>query len=442
MSFGMLFVTGKNTHDPQRERSLMKLHVLPLTILTILSASISHADDDISALWLKGKPTVDARLRYEFANNDGTLKPADAVTLRVRPGFQTGVWAGFSGLIEGEYTTEIVDNYNSTRNNNTKHLAVVDPETMELNQLLVKYAPNAQFDATVGRQRINLDNQRFVGGVAFRQNEQTYDGISLNFKPYKELGFYYAYINQVNTIFGSESVKPKTNALAQPENVDTSIHLAQVKYAHSPALNAVLYTYLMDIEAWGAVKHAQSNATYGLRLTGKQDAVRYVAEYAKQKDHADQPLNYSADYYNLELGYSLPASLAKGEVALGYEVLGSYDNKKGFQTPLATKHKFNGWTDMFLNTPNAGLKDLYLSSSVSMGDKCKLGLEVHSYDSDEKGSHYGDEYGVSFWHQLPVKGLSASTKYSMYKADEVNVFTKAAGNRDTDKVWLQVDYKY
>lgn len=420
----------------------MKLHVLPLTILTILSTSVTHANDDISSLWLNGKPTVDARLRYEFVNNDAAVKPAEALTLRVRPGFQTGVWAGFSGLIEGEYTAEIDDNYNSTRNGNAQHLLVVDPENLELNQLLVKYAPNAQFDATIGRQRINLDNQRFVGGVAFRQNEQTYDAMSFNFKPYKELGFYYAYINQVNTIFGSEPAKPKTNAVAQPSDVDTSIHLAQVKYAHSPALNAVWYTYLMDIEAWGNVKHMQSNATYGVRLTGKQDALRYVAEYARQKDYADQPLKYSANYYTVELGYSLPASLIKGEVAIGYEVLGSDENKKGFQTPLATKHKFNGWTDVFLNTPNAGLKDLYLSSNISLNEKCKLGLEVHSYDSDKKGSHYGDEYGVSFWHQLPVKGLSASGKYSMYQADDTKIVTAALGNRDTEKLWLQLDYKY
>lgn len=56
---------------------------------------------------------------------------------------------------------------------------------------------------------INLDNQRFVGSVAWRQNDQTFDAISLNIKPCKEFSLYYAYIDQVNTIFGSEDVKPK-----------------------------------------------------------------------------------------------------------------------------------------------------------------------------------------------------------------------------------------
>jgi hypothetical protein len=415
----------------------MKTRVLPLMIGSLMASCMSYAADDISALWLNGKPTLDARLRYEAVNNDAKIAPADAVTLRVRPGFQTGVWAGFSGLIEGEVTTEIDDNYNSTRNNNAKHILVVDPETLELNQLLVKYAPNAKFDATLGRQRINLDNQRFVGGVAFRQNEQTFDALSLNFKPYKELGFYYAYINQVNTIFGSEAPKPKFVA-AQASEQDSSIHLAQVKYAYSPAFNAVLYSYMMDFDNLSAA----SNSTQGLRLTGKQDALRYVLEYAKQKDHGDNPADYSADYYNIELGYALPASVIKGEIALGYEVLGSDDAKVGFQTPLATKHKFNGWADIFLNTPTTGLKDLYLTTNVNLTEKCKLGLEIHSYDSDEKGSHYGDEYGVSFLHPPPVKGLSTSAKYALYQADDIKVLTPTSNNRDTDKVWLQLDYKY
>lgn len=407
------------------------------------SYAADHAAEDISALWTNGKVMLDARTRYEYVNDDSTKRPAAAWTLRLRPAYQTGTWQGFSGLIEAEATAELDDNYNSTRNNQTQYLSVPDAESAEINQLLIKYVYSPQLDATVGRQRINLDNQRFVGGVAWRDNEQTYDAFSINLKPSKQLGFYYAYIDQINTFFGSQDPKPAATALRTPSDVDSQIHLIQAKYAYSPALNGVAYGYLMDIENWGAAKNVQSNATYGLRLTGKIDALRYVAEYAKQSDYADQPLSYDADYYNLEIGYTLPKSVATGEIALGYEMLGSSDGKKGFQTPLATKHKFNGWTDLFLNTPNAGLSDLYLNGSLTLLQKGKLGAEIHSYNSDIKSSHYGDEYGISFSHPVPmVKGLTGLAKYSLYKADEVDVFSKAAGNIDTDKIWLQLDYKY
>ncbi|MEY4516526.1 MAG: hypothetical protein RL180_872, partial [Pseudomonadota bacterium] len=200
------------------------------TPLTLLAAAVStliglplsaaHAES-ADVLWQKGKVMLDARTRYEYVNDDSTTDPAEALTVRIRPAFQTGTWSGLSGLIEGEATAAVVDDYNSTRNNNIKHLNVVDPESAEINQLLLKYVYSPMFDATLGRQRINLDNQRFVGGVAWRQNEQTYDGLSFNLKPTKELGFYYAYINQVNTIFGSKDAKPAANAQAQPSDVET-----------------------------------------------------------------------------------------------------------------------------------------------------------------------------------------------------------------------------
>src|SRR3546814_15260492 len=41
-----------------------------------------------------------------------------------------------------------------------------------------------------------------------------------------------------------------------------------------------------------------------------------------------------------------------------YEVLGSDAGVFAFQTPLATLHKFQGWADLFLTTPSAGVRDL------------------------------------------------------------------------------------
>jgi hypothetical protein len=49
---------------------------------------------------------------------------------------------------------------------------IADPQTLGLNRLQVQYATKA-LTVTLGRQRINLDDQRFVGSVGWRQNEQT-----------------------------------------------------------------------------------------------------------------------------------------------------------------------------------------------------------------------------------------------------------------------------
>jgi hypothetical protein len=55
---------------------------------------------------------------------------------------------------------------------------VADPEGTEVNQVWVgyeKYDTNVKF----GRQTFTLDNHRFIGNVIWRQNEQTYDAVSL-----------------------------------------------------------------------------------------------------------------------------------------------------------------------------------------------------------------------------------------------------------------------
>ncbi|ESK54263.1 alginate export family protein [Acinetobacter tjernbergiae] len=404
----------------------MKLNLLSLAMLSLLSTATFAADDFLT----KTKFSLDSRLRYELVDQDNQLKNADAWTLRLRPSLETGTWHGLSAFVQGEGTVEINDNFNSTRNAETNYSTVTDPENLQLNQAYLKYVYSPKFDLNVGRQVINLDNQRFVGSVAWRQNDQTFDAISLNIKPYAKFGLYYAYIDQVNTIFGSDDPKPKF-VRAQDGKQDSQIHLIQAKVNYSPLLNSTFYGYLMDFEdlaAW-------SNQTYGLRLTGKKNNFRYVAEYAKQSEYADQPTNYDADYYALELGYGITdKGSALGEIALGYEVLGSDAGKIAFQTPLATKHKFNGWADLFLTTPVNGLTDLYISSNFNVFGKGKLSTELHQYRSDVKNMDYGQEFSVSYSHALPVKGLSALAKFSDYQAEEFSV--------DTQKLWFQVDYKY
>lgn len=37
--------------------------------------------------------------------------------------------------------------------------------------------------------------------------------------------------------------------------------------------------------------------------------------------------------------------------------LGSNGGLHGFQTPLGTKHLFQGWTELFLTTPAQGIRD-------------------------------------------------------------------------------------
>ena len=418
----------------------MNNHALkPLYIaLLALSAPLAQAED-ISQLFNDGKLILDARYRYEHVDQDNTLDHANAQTLRTRVGFQTGKWYGLSGLIEADNTSRIGDaSYNNTRNGQGTLVAgnsvVADPDGSEINQALLRY-DFAQGNLVVGRQRINLDNQRFVGGVAWRQNEQTYDGLLGQLKPIDKLTLTYAYIDNINTIFGpgDNRFDNRTN----PANIEGHSHLLNAQYVVSPALTVTAYNYLLGLDNIANVNNPAmlgnlSSKTYGTRLNGTLAGVSYALEYARQRDYADNPLELSSEYYLAELGYTLSGVALKG----GLEVLGgdSGPDNRAFQTPLATKHAFQGWADMFLTTPADGIKDSYLSASLPLLGGTLTGM-YHDYRAELGSSHYGDEYNLSYARPIPgVKGLVGLIKAARYDADDLYV--------DTDKLWLQMQYSY
>ncbi|PKF72099.1 hypothetical protein CW360_04690 [Pseudomonas fluvialis] len=418
----------------------MNNHALkPLYIaLLALSAPLAQAED-ISQLFNDGKLILDARYRYEHVDQDNTLDHANAQTLRTRVGFQTGKWYGLSGLIEADNTSRIGDaSYNNTRNGQGTLVAgnsvVADPDGSEINQALLRY-DFALGNLVVGRQRINLDNQRFVGGVAWRQNEQTYDGLLGQLKPIDKLTLTYAYIDNINTIFGpgDNRFDNRTN----PANIEGHSHLLNAQYVVSPALTVTAYNYLLGLDNIANVNQQAmlgnlSSKTYGTRLNGTLAGVSYALEYARQRDYADNPLELSSEYYLAELGYTLSGVALKG----GLEILGgdSGPDNRAFQTPLATKHAFQGWADMFLTTPADGIKDSYLSASLPLFGGTLTGM-YHDYRAELGSSHYGDEYNLSYARPIPgVKGLVGLIKAARYDADDLHV--------DTDKLWLQMQYSY
>src|SRR5688500_1173452 len=122
-------------------------------------------------------PIVAARLRYETVDQDNFPDSADALTLRARVGAELKA-SGFALLAEGEGTLALSNDYNDTLPGNgiEPFPVVADPENLEINRLQVSYFQDGT-GVTLGRQRIVLDNARFVGNVGWRQNEQTFDAV-------------------------------------------------------------------------------------------------------------------------------------------------------------------------------------------------------------------------------------------------------------------------
>jgi hypothetical protein len=387
---------------------------------------VAHAEDLLGDALAKGKTNLELRYRLENVEQDPMAKTANASTLRTRVRYTSGEWAQTSLMLEMDNVSRVGDDrYNDTRNGKATYPTVVDPDGTDLNQALVKYMGVANTPITVGRQRVNLDNQRWIGSVGWRQNEQALDGVLLEFKGVDKLTATYGFFNRINRINGPDDLTPIAAATAA--ELDTELHLVNVKYAASGALSAVAYAYLLDYDKFAAA----SSQTLGLRFTGSVPVgsarFGYSAEVAQQSEYAQRAAAFSAEYMLAELTFGTPVV----EAQLGYELLGS-DSGVAVQTPLATLHKFQGWADKFLATPATGLVDMYAGVG---GKVAGIGYSVayHTYDSDATSATYGEELNLQVMKTF-AKRYTVTLKYADYSKDTFAT--------DTTKMWLMAEAKF
>jgi hypothetical protein len=383
--------------------SLLAVATLPVA----MPFPAAHAESAVTKALAEGTGSASLRYRYEVVDQENMTEDAEASTVRTRVGYKTGEVYGLTGYIEFEDVRVVgSERFNSTANGLTQYPVVVDVESTELNQGFLTYKAGAETTVVAGRQRIILDNARFVGNVGWRQNEQTFDALMISNKSLPDTEVKFAYLGNVNNI----------RAL----NADVKGTLLNVSYSGLSAGKLTGYGYMLDYE-----NSTNDTQTLGVRFSGAQKAgdvkVLYTAEFATQSDYADAPATVDADYALLEAGVVAAGVTAK----VGYEVLGG-DGVYGFSTPLATGHAFNGWADKFLGTPVTGLQDTYVSVMGKVAGVKLLGV-YHTYSADEGSADYGSEINLLAAKKLS-KHYSVGVKYASYDADTVSV--------DTDKLWM------
>lgn len=347
------------------------------------------------------------RTRIENVEQDNPAEDATATTLKTRLTYTSANYRGFGLTLEMDDTTELVDQDYTDGVTPRGTSPIADPEVTEVNQAFVSYTSDA-IQIKYGRQRILLDNQRFVGGVGWRQDEQTYDAFSVKSTPTEDSTIFAAYITDVNRIF------------AEADDHNHQSILLNASY-QTPFGKAIAYGYLLDNQSVAGL----SSDTYGLRWEGRvNEWLGYTLEYATQSDGGDNPQEYSADYVLAETAFTLPIKGSQLTVKPGYEKLAS-DNGTSFKTPLATLHAFQGWTDGFLVTPDDGVIDAYLTTRLGLAGY-QVGLGYHSFTSDIGDQDYGSEFNLVVTKRFGLADLTF--KYADYSADDYWV--------DTSKIWL------
>jgi len=394
----------------------------------------------------KGKFSLNARLRYEYVDQSTFSEEANAPTIRTRFGYTTAPLYGFQGMIEGENISVIGSrqNYNAAGSNKTPNKPVVaDPPTTEINQAWLGYTYTNWVSAKVGRQRIVLDNHRFIGDVGWRQNMQTYDAASVESKPLPDLSLFYGYLWEVNRVFGDVDGLARTSP---NRDFEGDSHLLNVSYSGCKYGRLVGYTYLLDLENPAGM--ANSCATYGGYFAGsapvhEKISIGYRGEFAWQTDYKNSPQDYHAEYYNIEASATMKLAPPVPAISAGagYEVLGTGSNdgtgpgNVGFRTPLATLHAFNGWADVFLATPAKGLRDLYGFVQVTLPGDVPVRAIYHTYEADNGGADFGHEFNLMASKKFG-KHWIALAKYAYYDGKEVpNRF-------DVHKLWAQLEFNF
>ena len=391
-------------------------------LLALAPAGVAHAQD------VTLKPLGEARLRYESVDQDGLTAEAGALTLRVRAGVEAkaGRW---SALVEGQGNLALVDEYFDGLQGPANRQLVADPQNIALARAQLRYA-TPSFAVTAGRQRIALDDERFVGSVPFRQNGQSFDSLRAEITPAKGVKADVTYAWSVRTIWGIDGAGARQQAVSG-DNLFANLRVA------TPIGKAVAFAYLVDQDEAAMQGFRMSSQSYGVRLDGSQPLgkakIAWQLSYARQSDWHRNPNSYSADYYLADVGIDFGGP----RVGVGYEILGADKGTAltSFQTPLATGFKYQGWADKFLTTPPDGVRDLYASAGwgwKAVGPLKAVTLQAvyHDYRSDRASRAYGDE--IDLLASAKLGKCTASARYANYNAGGFAT--------DTQKYWLQLDW--
>lgn len=425
-------------NQPRSSRIRIGLTISKVAILTISLFALPALAEETSEgrlPWLTNDYyylSLDVRARIELADIDG-FKNSEAYTFRPRLGLGTRPLYGFSTFVEGEaiFAAEKHSYFDGASTNPDGKSVIADPEKIELNRLWLEFSRPELLDASIkaGRQRILHDNERFVGNVGWRQNEQTFDAVRTQSKLIVDgLTAEYDYLWDIRRIYGDQGPTAATR------NFESNSHAIRFYYDGIENHTLSVFTYLFD---FGNDSPENSSNTYGFRATGSMAAwqgarIAYATSYAFQTEAASNPTHYGAHYAWASIDLLLEAI---GSVGLGYELLGSDDGTARVVTPLATAHKFDGFADAFLDNGGVnGLHDLMLTIGPDLPWSLKGNLIYHEFWSDENGDHLGREYDAVLSRPITTQ-LTALTKFAWFDGT-------SKGPADRWRFWFELAFAY
>ncbi|MCM8537675.1 MAG: alginate export family protein [Lentisphaeraceae bacterium] len=414
---------------------LKKLLTVALVGLLSLQLTAIEKVDNLGDFFTKGTYELNMRLGYEYSDlEDNGAQPGKGLTLSSYIGYRTAEYEGVSFYGEFHNMWKIWDEYNDLRGKFAgANDVIADPDGSRLQQMYMDLNMIPDTNIRIGRQAIKLDDVHFIGDIIWRNTAQTFDAVSLTNKSIEDTTIFLAYSDNVASILFKE-------------NEYDGIYMANVKYTGIKDHTQTGFAYLVNAdenENVAGPSIAHDVQTYGTRLTGGFDALKYDFTYAYQSDWQDSE-SIDASLIQGSLAYKMgdftPA------ISYAYHQGSDEAGGKGFANLFSTAHKFNGWSDQFLGTNSGALSDGLQDFNASLTYK-KWGMTFkavyHYFDTTESHTYdgaYGQE--IDFVVVKPInENLTALAKLAYYDADSEKEAFGGVGSKDELVFWLRLDYK-
>lgn len=381
------------------------------------------------------------RTRYEYVDQSGnSLDAADTLTTRFALSVNAGL-AGIEGLsVFGQVMAVSnfgLDNYSFTGGGDTDYDAINDPDIARLTQAYLDYKTGDTL-FRLGRQMINIDDERFVGAVGWRQMPQTFMGYTATNSSIEGLNLMASYLTE-------------RYGIVEKFEEGTETVLLHADYQVMPELKLTGYGYLI-----GSGPNVYGSDTFGVMASGKAGPVNYIAEVATQQDASMEYENYGLNKDTVDaMYYRVDASTVYNGFLFGaaYESFGAADgNDHGFNAPFATLHKWQGFADVFLvytgGKNTYGLNDLYGKIGYVGGEYGQLTAFYHVFGAEDTEAGYSDDAGTELdlvYTYDFSKNLNFMAKAAFFSGESDSVINGCCGadaTEDKEVYWVQIGYKF
>lgn len=409
----------------------MRYPLVPLLLL-LISFSLQAQEFDAS---------LQLRPRYEFRNGfksllDDQQDPASFVSQRSR--------------LNLNFKNEALQLRFSLQNirvwGDVPTITAADNNGIGVFEAYAEYHASPKFFVRLGRQVLNYDNQRILGGLDWAQQGQSHDALLLNFSPAQNQRLHFAFaLNEdgENLISTPYTVNNYKNMQMAHYNVQFGESALSLLF-----LNNGYETAITDLER--EVQYLQTFGTYFNFLKNRWGGD--ISLYGQTGERNNR--NVMAYYAGGNLSYNFTHAWTAG---IGAEYLSGTDfsedpaENNSFTPLFGTNHAFNGLMDYFYvgnHLNSVGLQDFYGKLSYRVRN-AELSVMPHLFysaapivdiNNNRLDSFLGTEIDFVGTHKIR-RDLSGSLGYSqMFGSSSMEFLKGGDASRVQNWVWVMISF--